>query len=583
MHIGSQLLDLAPFRGLSGESPSWSSNCAARVSQFAGSISAAVSASATAPRTPPEPTAYAALVREIFGTLDCRSGIRARPGAVRPLRIAGPPGRLHQGRRDQAVRHHRRGDERPDPPRALRGLARHRAGAAAGAGAALAPADVVGPVCETGDTFATERDLPPLGRRRSRRLDQCRRLWRGDEFDLQQPASGARGAGLGRPVCRDPAAAELRRDAGDGFGPGMAERARRRRGSIPASPLADPAATCPAEVEHAEPFRPEDLLVLRMRLARAALLWERVWPACLAGTLPSRRFRVVVLFDLLPGLPGIAHAAILALIAVAVAAAAVWGMRTARRGGWPDMLAARRRIEQASGLPHRPLLALSDRPSAPLDESARLLWAAHQRRMAAVLRRLRVGWPIAGLARRDPWGLRSMLAILLLLAVIDAGADWRDRAFRAFQPSFAGSAASLASSFELWVSPPEYTGLAPQFLRADVAETVPVAIGSMLLGQVHGGGECRVLRSTRQAGFHRDRQAEFPCRAEADRRQGAEPEQGGSLLGRWPIQIVPDNPPVIAFADPPSATPRAALHIDYRASDDYGVASAKAVIRRPTG
>jgi len=30
------------------------------------------------------------------------------------------------------------------------------------AGASLAPADVVGPVCETGDTFAVDRDLPPL-------------------------------------------------------------------------------------------------------------------------------------------------------------------------------------------------------------------------------------------------------------------------------------------------------------------------------------------------------------------------------------------------------------------------------------
>src|SRR5258708_37167577 len=30
------------------------------------------------------------------------------------------------------------------------------------AGAVSGPADVVGPVCETGDTFATERDLPPL-------------------------------------------------------------------------------------------------------------------------------------------------------------------------------------------------------------------------------------------------------------------------------------------------------------------------------------------------------------------------------------------------------------------------------------
>ena len=180
------------------------------------------------------------------------------------------------------------------------------------------------------------------------------------------------------------------------------------------------------------PFRPADRLALRMRLARAALLWERVWPAFWPALCVLGVFTAAVLFDLLPGLPGLAHTAILALFAVAFAAAAVWGVRTARRGGWPDMLAARRRIEQASGLPHRPLLALSDRPSAPLDDNAKLLWAAHQRRMAAALRRLRVGWPVAGLARRDPWGIRSILTILLLLAVIDAGADWRGRAFRAF-------------------------------------------------------------------------------------------------------------------------------------------------------
>jgi diaminopimelate decarboxylase len=30
------------------------------------------------------------------------------------------------------------------------------------AGAVLSPADIVGPVCETGDTFAVDRDLPPL-------------------------------------------------------------------------------------------------------------------------------------------------------------------------------------------------------------------------------------------------------------------------------------------------------------------------------------------------------------------------------------------------------------------------------------
>jgi len=56
--------------------------------------------------------------------------------------------------------------------------------------------------------------------------------------------------------------------------------------------------------------------------------------------------------------------------------------------------------------------------------------------------------------------------------------------------------------------------------------------------------------------------------------------QGSSTLGRWPIEIVPDNPPTIAFAQPPKGTPRSALRLDYRAGDDYGVETVKAVIRR---
>ena len=44
---------------------------------------------------------------------------------------------------------------------------------------------------------------------------------------------------------------------------------------------------------------------------------------------------------------------------------------------------------------------------------------------------------------------------------------------------------------------------------------------------------------------------------------------------------MPDKPPKIAFAKPPQRTQRAALRLEYQASDDYGVESVKAVIRRP--
>src|SRR5437016_6854194 len=212
-------------------------------------------------------------------------------------------------------------------------------------------------------------------------------------------------------------------------------------------------------------------LAAQLRLARAALVWERVWPAAWPALCVLGILAVATLFDVLPCLPGAAHAGILALVALAFAGAAVWGACAAGISQWPDSIMARRRIEEASGLPHRPLEALADRPSAPLDGPASVLWAAHQRRMSAAVRRLRVGWPVSGLARRDPWGVRSVLAILLLLGAIDAGADWRDRVTRAFMPALGGGASGIAASFDLWLTPPEYTGLAPQFLRTGDIET----------------------------------------------------------------------------------------------------------------
>jgi uncharacterized protein (TIGR02302 family) len=324
-------------------------------------------------------------------------------------------------------------------------------------------------------------------------------------------------------------------------------------------------------------------LVLRLKLARAALLWERVWPAAWPALCVLGGFVVLAVFDLLPLLPGVGHAGVLAGFGIAFIGAVVWGVR--RRAGtavWNDPIAARRRIELASGLAHRPLQALADRPSAPLDRDAAGLWAAHRRRMEEAARRLRVGWPAAGLARRDPWGVRSVLAILLLLGAIDAGADWRDRVGRAFMPNFAGGAAVVAASFDLWLTPPEYTGLAPQFLRAGDKETVQVPTGSALLAQVHGGGAAPRLAIDGEArDFQPIDKQNFRVEATLTRGKQLSVLQGNAVLGNWPIEIIPDNPPTIAFAQPPKGTPRSALRLDYQAADDYGVESVKAVIRRP--
>src|ERR1700751_6413397 len=86
---------------------------------------------------------------------------------------------------------------------------------------------------------------------------------------------------------------------------------------------------------------------MRLRLVRFALLWERVWPPCWPAVAALGIFLVLALFDLLPNLPGLLHAAVLVCLGAAfvIGAAAAFG-----RTVLPDIISTRRRIEQASGL-----------------------------------------------------------------------------------------------------------------------------------------------------------------------------------------------------------------------------------------
>ncbi|HEY3909614.1 MAG TPA: TIGR02302 family protein [Stellaceae bacterium] len=317
---------------------------------------------------------------------------------------------------------------------------------------------------------------------------------------------------------------------------------------------------------------------LRLRLAQAALWWERVWPAGWPALAVLGLFLIVALFDLLPLLPGRAHGALL----LAFGAAFLLALAAAFRDVvFPQNSAARRRIERASGLAHRPLQALADRPSMPLDLAAAQLWEAHRRRMAAAARRLRIGWPAGGLAARDPCGLRALLAMLLLLGAVDAGGDWRDRLLRAVTPDLEDGAPALAASLDIWVTPPEYTGLPPQFLRPDNRQTVRIPIGSKLLAQVHGGDSApRIAIDSQSHDFDTIDKEDYRAQAVLKAGTRIAVSQGGDVLGSWPVEIIPDHPPTIAFAKPPEATVRQALRLDYRAGDDYGVEKVTAVIRR---
>ena len=338
-----------------------------------------------------------------------------------------------------------------------------------------------------------------------------------------------------------------------------------------------------------------DLPWLRLRLAQAAIVWERLWPALWPAVLTGGLLLAIALLDVLPALPGWLHLAILVGFGTTFLVNLFRGVGRFRL---PDLEAAARRLERDGGVAHRPLAALFDRPvglESPANAAAgAALWQAHRQRLVAELKRLRLRPPRAGLARHDPRGFRAALILLLVIAAAGAGTDWRGRLADAAIPDLALWGRAAPPVLDLWITPPDYTGAPPSVLSVGAAATgapaaaadaaPPVLVvpeGSKVVAQLQGGhGAATLVLGDRIAPFAA--QAPGGQRAEGELLTGDRLAvlQGERTVAEWPLQITPDAAPRIAFAAPPAATERAALRLEFQAADDYGVAGVSAVIRR---
>lgn len=322
----------------------------------------------------------------------------------------------------------------------------------------------------------------------------------------------------------------------------------------------------------------------RVGLALAVLVWERGWrvawaPACVLGA-----YLALILFGLPQSLPGGAHAILMVVAAIGTLAAAWWGGRGFRA---PTLAEAKRRLESDSGLAHRPLQTLDDRVSGN-DPVAIALWRVHQERARSSLGQIRVGLPRPAIVERDPYALRVAVALVLSLAAVGSWGDWGRRIESGLTPRFAPLALAAAPTLDVWLTPPDYTGLPPQFLRMagqeaaaePAAGAIRVPRGSMLLARVRGGDIPRLEANGAEVGFETIEPGTYQVRQSIDTGPRIALLQRGEVLAAWPVTIVPDLPPMIDFAHPPEPGRNGQLRIGYSASDDYGLVSAAVRIRR---
>lgn len=326
----------------------------------------------------------------------------------------------------------------------------------------------------------------------------------------------------------------------------------------------------------------------KIALSRWALGFERVWPRLWLPIGVLSLFLIASLAGVWPLLGSAQHGTVIAAFGLAFAASVL----PIARLRWPTRSEALQRLESLSGLPHRPATSYEDQlpGDAPPPGPTASLWAAHRQRLAWLIGGLKPRPPQPRTQTRDPFALRALILLALAVTGVGAGDAFSDRLGAAFR--FGPAIAAVPTRLDAWVTPPAYTGRQPILLTeaplaASTAGDASAAIrkfevpnGSVLTvraaGPAHGNFtvEAPALLTEQAKSDPASLLSEF--RDKLDASKTVRVLDSGAERFAWQFKVIPDLPPVIALTKEPQQTPRGALVLDYRATDDYGVASAEA-------
>jgi uncharacterized protein (TIGR02302 family) len=339
-------------------------------------------------------------------------------------------------------------------------------------------------------------------------------------------------------------------------------------------------------------------------LARAVLLWERLWRALLILLLLIGLFFCLSFAGLWLEVGRGSRMCGVAFFVAALLLSLIPLLRLAL----PSRKEALARIDRRSGLAHRPASTLEDRLANASEDPATLaLWALHQRRIRQNIAELRVGAPSPRLADFDRYALRAAVLFALVACAFLAGPEKYARVAAAFDWQ-GGDARASGFRLDAWIDPPPYTGRAPVLLNVASAARMPegpvkieTPVNSTVIIRSAGDtvsvetqGALAPVKDDKPATQTSAKTTSTPStRTEAA--AGANEQKltlqgdarlalrrGGAVIGKFELSAIPDKPPRIQLTDAPHANARGSLTLAYKIEDDYGVTGAGAEFRDPS-
>jgi uncharacterized protein (TIGR02302 family) len=309
-------------------------------------------------------------------------------------------------------------------------------------------------------------------------------------------------------------------------------------------------------------------------LSRLALFWEGLWPALWPILLLAGLFACLALLGVWQNLSPWFHLAGLigfAATFVLISVFAVQGLR------FPGRRSAIRRLERDSGLSHQPLSALNDVPAFErnVDPGTQRLWQAHRDWLEKQLASLRFTLPSPRLIERDPYGLRVVIVLALIVCASFAGKERFDRLAEAFDTRLDDVDAGTAH-LDAWVTPPAHIHRPPLFLtrqksmQAIEREEIDVPRGSVLTVRVDGPGPEPKVAGANKGAFVRQESGRYDLNLTLLKDGKISITRGRQRLKEWTFKLGSDKAPAIVLENL-QITAQKSLRIAYRVNDDYGV------------
>lgn len=317
----------------------------------------------------------------------------------------------------------------------------------------------------------------------------------------------------------------------------------------------------PAALSHLRPVIALTRLSLTVeRLAR--LFWPAASLALVLGAVKIARLDIVLAGTLGPDLWRFTWIAGFAVLAGLV----VWGLWRLRLPSWAE---AEARLDAT--LPNRPLAALRDAQAIGAEDPAsQALWQAHLARMRDKTRDAKAPRPAPALAKRDPFGLRLLALLAVVVALIFGPPAPRPEAANPLQAGH-----SATASWEGWISPPAYSGLPNLYLSDQPAGEIKLLKDSRITLRFYGEG--LALRQD----------VAVDAEAPSDAQQGPEIHQftatqegeiaiTGATDVAWQLTFIPDAAPTIRLEGELEVTAAGEMGQAYHASDDVAVTDLRA-------